>query len=89
MFKSLHLLLPITFHSLGFLLITSSQSSAQVTSDGTVNTQVTQNANVAEITGGETRGSNLFHSFQDFSVGTDNEAFFNNDINVHIVIVKF
>ena len=51
---------------------------AQVTSDGTVNTQVTTDDNVAEITGGETRGDNLFHSFQDFSVPTNNEAFFNN-----------
>lgn len=51
---------------------------AQVTSDGTVNTIVNQNDNVAEITGGETRGSNLFHSFQDFSVTAGNEAFFNN-----------
>ena len=40
---------------------------AQVTSDETVNTQVTENGNTAEITGGETRGDNLFHSFQDFS----------------------
>ena len=52
--------------------------SAQVTSDGTVNTQVTTDGNVDEITGGETRGDNLFHSFQDFSVPTNNEAFFNN-----------
>ena len=51
---------------------------AQVTSDGTVNTQVNQNGNTAEITGGETRGNNLFHSFEDFSVETGNEAFFNN-----------
>ena len=54
------------------------KSLAQVTTDGTVNTIVTSNENVAEITGGETRGNNLFHSFQDFSVGTGNEAFFNN-----------
>jgi filamentous hemagglutinin family protein len=53
-------------------------SLIQVTSDGTVNTQVTENGSTAEITGGETRGDNLFHSFQDFSVGTGNEAFFNN-----------
>jgi filamentous hemagglutinin family protein len=51
---------------------------AQVTSDGTVNTQVNNDGNTAEITGGETRGDNLFHSFQDFSVETGNEAFFNN-----------
>ena len=53
-------------------------TQAQVTSDGTVNTQVTTNGNSAEITGGETRGDNLFYSFQDFSVPTNNEAFFNN-----------
>lgn len=57
---------------------TSPSFLAQVTSDGTVNTQVTENGNTAEITGGETRGDNLFHSFEDFSVETGNEAFFNN-----------
>ncbi|MEM7759460.1 MAG: filamentous hemagglutinin N-terminal domain-containing protein [Cyanobacteria bacterium P01_A01_bin.40] len=51
---------------------------AQVTSDTTVNTSVSQNGIIAEITGGETRGDNLFHSFQDFSVPAGNEAFFNN-----------
>jgi filamentous hemagglutinin family protein len=62
----------------GFLYTTSEISRAQVTPDGTVNTQVNQNGNVSEITGGEIRGSNLFHSFQEFSVSTGNEAFFNN-----------
>ncbi|MDJ0594820.1 MAG: hypothetical protein QNJ72_33395 [Pleurocapsa sp. MO_226.B13] len=61
----------------GCLYATSNTTLAQITSDGTVNTTVNQNGNVAEITGGETRGSNLFHSFQDFSVPTGNEAFFN------------
>ena len=64
-----------------YLVITSLQlrpASAQVTSDGTVNTQVNQNGNVAEITGGKTRGNNLFHSFQEFSINTGNEAFFDN-----------
>ena len=64
--------------AVGYLSATSSATLAQVTSDGTVNTQVNQNGSIAEITGGETRGSNLFHSFQDFSVPTGNEAFFNN-----------
>lgn len=51
---------------------------AQITPDNTVGTTVNQNGNVSEITGGETRGSNLFHSFREFSVRTGNEAFFNN-----------
>ena len=65
------------FFSINFISLPKA-SFAQVTPDNTVNTQVNQNGNVAEITGGETRGSNLFHSFQDFSVGTGNEVFFNN-----------
>ncbi|WP_019504487.1 filamentous hemagglutinin N-terminal domain-containing protein [Pleurocapsa sp. PCC 7319] len=67
-----------SLYTFGCLYVTSDISLAQVTSDGTVNTQVNQNGNVAEITGGGTRGSNLFHSFQDFSVQIGNEAFFNN-----------
>jgi filamentous hemagglutinin family protein len=64
--------------TLGSLFVNGDVTLAQVTSDGTVNTEVDQNGNVSEITGGETRGSNLFHSFQEFSVGTGGEAFFNN-----------
>jgi large exoprotein involved in heme utilization and adhesion len=69
-------LFQISLSTLGYLFLTSNISFAQVTSDGTVNTQVNQNGNVAEITGGETRGSNLFHSFQDFSVGIGDTASF-------------
>jgi large exoprotein involved in heme utilization and adhesion len=68
----------IFLYTLGCLWVTNNSVFAQVTSDGTVNTQVTENGNTAEITAGETRGDNLFHSFQDFSVETGNEAFFNN-----------
>ena len=71
-------LLQIGLCSFGYLYATSNIALAQVTPDGTVNTIVNQNGSIAEITGGETRGSHLFHSFQDFSVPTDNEAFFNN-----------
>jgi filamentous hemagglutinin family protein len=72
----------ISLCTLGCLYATSNAALAQVTSDGTVNTQVNQNGNVAEITGGETRSGNLFHSFRDFSVGTGNEAFFNNATDI-------
>ena len=76
--KTFSPLLQISLCTFGYLYATTDISLAQVTPDGTVNTQVNQNGNVAEITGGETRGGNLFHSFQDFSVQTGNEAFFNN-----------
>jgi filamentous hemagglutinin family protein len=75
-------LFQISLSTLGCLYLTSDVSFAQVTSDGTVNTQVNQNGNVAEITGGETRGNNLFHSFRDFSVGTGDTASFLNSNDI-------
>ena len=59
------------------LFFTATSAQAQITSDGTTNTTINQNGNVSEITGGGTAGSNLFHSFGEFSVPTGNEAFFN------------
>jgi len=76
--KAVFLPFQIGLFTFSYLYASSSIAHAQVTPDGTIDTQVTQDGNVAEITGGETRGGNLFHSFQDFSVGTGNQAFFNN-----------
>ncbi len=76
--KALLFPLQVSLCTFGYLYSSVSITQAQVTSDGTVNTVITTNGNVAEITGGETREGNLFHSFQDFSVGTGNEAFFDN-----------
>ena len=75
-------LLLFSFCSFGYLGTVGKRAFAQPIPDGTVDTQVNQNGNVAEITGGQTRGGNLFHSFQDFSVPTGNEAFFNNANNI-------
>jgi filamentous hemagglutinin family protein len=75
---SLGYIIKICLYSVSLICVGSKISLAQVTSDNTVDTQVNQNGNVSEITGGETRDDNLFHSFEEFSVTTGNEAFFNN-----------
>ena len=61
---------------------------AQIKTDDTVPTQVNQSGNVTEITGGAERGNNLFHSFQEFSIPTGKEAFFNNVLNIENIFSR-
>ncbi|WP_375477674.1 filamentous hemagglutinin N-terminal domain-containing protein [uncultured Nostoc sp.] len=63
---------------------------AQISSDGSLptNSNVTQNNNTLNITGGTQAGSNLFHSFKEFSVPTDFTASFNNATNIQNIISR-
>ncbi|WP_013324732.1 filamentous hemagglutinin N-terminal domain-containing protein [Gloeothece verrucosa] len=60
---------------------------AQITSDGTVSTQVTSSDHLNfMITGGTQAGKNLFHSFDKFSIPTGGSAIFDNAISVQNII---
>ncbi|MEM9507200.1 MAG: filamentous hemagglutinin N-terminal domain-containing protein [Cyanobacteria bacterium P01_E01_bin.35] len=74
--------------SLAGWCLVSSPISAQVTPDGTLGTDVNTSDNVTEITGGTKADSNLFHSFQDFSLGTEDTAFFNNGLDIKNIISR-
>lgn len=69
-------------------LLEATSTLAQVIPDGTVNSQVTPIGNTAQIDAGITRGKNVFHSFQSFSVPKGNTAFFNNSANVMNIISR-
>lgn len=58
------------------LAFSGNQVLAQVTSDGTLNTQVGANGNTFNITGGSPVGTNVFHSFGSFSVPAGGSANF-------------
>ena len=68
--------------------VIATSASGQITPDGSLPTNVQQQGNVTEITGGEQAGDNLFHSFQDFSVPTGNEAFFNNGVSIENILSR-
>jgi filamentous hemagglutinin family protein len=56
--------------------VSLAQVPTHITPDGTLDTRVTQTGRVHTIMGGTLRGSNLFHSFNRFDVGTGDTASF-------------
>jgi filamentous hemagglutinin family protein len=88
-FKKRSLLcLPIFTGSLVGCCLVSNPLAAQVTPDASLATEVNTNNQVTEITGGTQADSNLFHSFQDFSVATGSTAFFNNGVDISNIISR-
>ena len=57
-------------------------AAAQVTTDGTTNTRVDVSGNNFTINQGDRAGTNLFHSFGEFSVPNGGSAFFNSSENI-------
>jgi filamentous hemagglutinin family protein len=72
----------------GWYAIAQTAVKAQVTSDGTLETVTNTVDNVTEITGGTGAGSNLFHSFGDFSLGANQTAVFNNSLEIGNIISR-
>ncbi|MEH2456614.1 MAG: S-layer family protein [Nostoc sp.] len=68
--------------------IWSSSANAQVISDGTLNTTVSQSGNNFTITNGSRVGNNLFHSFSQFSIPSNDSAFFNNAADVQNIFSR-
>ena len=71
-------------------LATINPAPAQIIPDQTlpVNSRLTPGCLVCTIEGGTIRGVNLFHSFQEFSLPTAGEAFFNNALNIQNIFSR-
>ena len=72
-----------------YFLAPTDLTQAQITSDGTLSTEVLTTNNLDfTITNGNRVGNNLFHSFRELSVPTRGSASFTNDFNVQNIISR-
>ena len=72
------------------LAASATPAVAQIIPDGTlpVNSTVTGGCTICTIDGGTVRGTNLFHSFSQFSVSTGGQALFNNGVGVQNILTR-
>jgi filamentous hemagglutinin family protein len=88
-YSSKKYLLILQYMTLGYLLFLS-PVKAEIIPDNTltVNSSASPGCQKCTISGGTIRGVNLFHSFQDFSIPTGGEAFFDNDLGVSNILTR-
>ena len=82
--------LSISCQILGLSFCQSPMTLAQIVPDSTLNnpTVVIPDANIRRIEAGTRRGNNLFHSFEQFSLPTGTEAFFNNTLEIQNIFSR-
>lgn len=88
LFNGVALLTNCLLLSLGTIFAWCSCAKADIVSDGTLDTTVSQSGDHFTITDGTRVGNNLFHSFSQFSVPSNGSAVFNNATDIQNIFSR-
>ncbi|WP_375506509.1 filamentous hemagglutinin N-terminal domain-containing protein, partial [uncultured Nostoc sp.] len=88
--RNLNLLKWLNIAVTSTVICTANCAIAQITPDTNLpnNSNIQKIGKTIKIEGGTTAGSNLFHSFSEFSLPTENTAYFNNNLNIQNIISR-
>ena len=73
---------------LAIFSFSTSPALGQISTDNTLSTNIIQSGDLWEINGGSQAGSNLFHSFTQFSILNGGEVWFNNAPEIQNIISR-
>ena len=86
--KNISTLFELSFCTLCYLSVANDKALAQIAIDGTTSTTINADGDNFQIENGDRAGTNLFHSFDRFSIPDGGSAIFNHGTDIRNIFSR-